>query len=250
MDGQTLSNDLMDLPIIRAQSPSTFRTESNPYVAELESAENNCSSELSDLDSHYFEEFSSEEEQEVYEEGEDVEGEHNSGIMTGGEILESVQSIGSNYAEESTRVLPTNIRSPPVETHVPADLLTFDTLVEGGALDPAPRPLEIPSAPEIRPPAEPQVTEPVDLLSQLVQQAAPDNELQYKVVSIEPNQILLDPDAIQPKGVPEMHAAPTMEIPVCPPTPSLPGEFTPHDGDAEADVAIKHMYLPRTLLSV
>ena len=237
-----MSNDLLDLPIIRAQSPSTFRTESNPYVAELESAEN-CSSELSDLDSHYFEEFSSEEE-------EDVEGEHNSGIMTGGEILESAQSIGSNYTEESTSVLPTNIRSPPMETHVSADLRTFDTLVEGGALDPSPRPLEIPSAPEIHPPAEPQVTEPVDLLSQLVQQAAPDNELQYKVVSIEPNQILLDPNTIQPKGVPEMHAAPTMEIPVCPPTPSLPGEFTPHDGDAEADVAIKHMYLPRTLLSV
>src|SRR5437762_7498536 len=140
MDGQTLSNDLMDLPIIRAQSPSTFRTESNTYMAELESAENNYSSELSDLDSHYFEEFSSEEEQKVYEEGEDVEGEHNSGIMTGGEILESVQSIGSNYAEESNPVPPTNIRSPPVETHVPVDLLTFDTLVEGGALDPAPGP--------------------------------------------------------------------------------------------------------------
>ena len=240
----------MDLPIIRAQSPSTFRTESNPYVAELESAENNCSSELSDLDSHYFEEFSSEEEQEVYEEEEDVEGEHNSRIMTGGGILESAQSIGSNYVEESTPLLLTNIRSPPVETYIPVDLLTFDNLVEGGAIDPAPWPLEIPSTPEIRPPTEPQVTEPVDLLSQLVQQAAPDNELQYKVVSIEPNQILLDPDAIQPKGVPEMHAAPTMEIPVCPPTPSLPGEFTPHDGDAEADVAIKQMYLPRTLLSV
>ena len=126
MDGQTLSNDLMDLPIIRAQSPSTFRTESNPYVAELESAENNCSSELSDLDSHYFEEFSSEEEQEVYEEEEDVEGEHNSGIMTGGEILESAQSIGSNYAEESTPVLPTNIRSPPVETMF---LQTFSPLI-------------------------------------------------------------------------------------------------------------------------
>ena len=55
--------------------------------------------------------------------------------MTGGE-MESAQS-SSNYAEESTPVLPTNIRSP-VETHVPADLLTFDTLVEGGALDPAP----------------------------------------------------------------------------------------------------------------
>lgn len=235
-----MSNDLLDLPIIRAQVPSTIRTESNPYVAELESAEN-CSSELSDVDSHYFEEFSSEEEQEVYEEEEDVEGEHNSGIMTGGE-MESAQS-SSNYAEESTPVLPTNIRSP-VETHVPADLLTFDTLVEGGAFDLAPRPLETPSALEIRPPTEPQVTEPVDLLSQLVQQAAPDNELQSKVASIEPNQILLDPDAIQPKGVPEMHAAPTMEIPVCPPTPSLPGEFTPHDGDAEADVAIKQMYLP------
>ena len=88
----------------------TFRTESSPYVAELKSAENNCSSELSDLDSHYFEEFSSEEEQEVYEEEEDVEGEHNSGIMTGREILElAAQSIGSNYAEESTPVLPTNI---------------------------------------------------------------------------------------------------------------------------------------------
>lgn len=236
-----MSNDLLDLPIIRAQVPSTIRTESNPYVAELESAENNCSSELSDVDSHYFEEFSSAEEQEVYEEEEDVEGEHNSGIMTGGE-MGSAQS-SSNYAEESTPVLPTNIRSP-VETHVPADLLTFDTLVEGGAFGLAPRPLETPSAPEIRPPTEPQVTEPVDLLSQLVQQAAPDNELQSKVVSIEPNQILLDPDAIQPKGVPEMHAAPTMEIPVCPPTPSLPGEFTPHDGDAEADVAIKQMYLP------
>jgi hypothetical protein len=210
-------------------------------VAELESAENNCSSELSDVDSHYFEEFSSAEEQEVYEEEEDVEGEHNSGIMTGGE-MGSAQS-SSNYAEESTPVLPTNIRSP-VETHVPADLLTFDTLVEGGAFGLAPRPLETPSAPEIRPPTEPQVTEPVDLLSQLVQQAAPDNELQSKVASIEPNQILLDPDAIQPKGVPEMHAAPTMEIPVCPPTPSLPGEFTPHDGDAEADVAIKQLYLP------
>jgi hypothetical protein len=236
-----LSNDLLDLPIIRAQVPSTIRTESNPYVAELESAENNCSSELSDVDSHYFEEFSSAEEQEVYEEEEDVEEEHNSGIMTGGE-MGSAQS-SSNYAEESTPVLPTNIRSP-VETHVPADLLTFDTLVEGGAFGLAPRPLETPSAPEIRPPTEPQVTEPVDLLSQLVQQAAPDNELQSKVASIEPNQILLDPDAIQPKGVPEMHAAPTMEIPVCPPTPSLPGEFTPHDGDAEADVAIKQLYLP------
>src|SRR5204862_5802196 len=114
-------------------------------------------------------------------------------------------------------------------------LWTFSPLIPllRGALDPAPQPLEIPSAPEICPPAEPQVTEPVDLLSQLVQQAAPGNELQYKVVSIEPNQILLDPNAIQPKGVPEMRAAPTMEISICPPTPSLPGEFAPHDGDAE-----------------
>src|SRR5213592_1804616 len=117
--------------------------ESNPYVAELESAENNCSSELSDLDSHYFEEFSSEEEQEVYEEEEDVEGEHNSGIMTGGEILESTQSIGSNYAEESTPVLPTNIRSPPVETMF---LQTFSPLIPllrvKHLIGLAPRPLE------------------------------------------------------------------------------------------------------------
>src|SRR5437762_12972221 len=98
----------MDLLIIRAQSPSTFRTESNPYVAELESAENNCSSELSDLNSNYFEEFSSEEEQEVYKEEEDVEGEHNSGIMTGGERLESAESIGSKYVQESTLVMLTN----------------------------------------------------------------------------------------------------------------------------------------------
>ena len=86
--------------------------------------------------------------------------------------------------------------------------------------------------------------EPVDLLSELIQQTTADYGLREKVGSSESNQILLDPDAIPPEGVPEMHAtvAPSMEIPVCPPTPPLPDEFMPHDGDTEADVATKQTY--------
>ena len=88
------------------------------------------------------------------------------------------------------------------------------------------------------------LNEPVDLLSELIQQTSADDGLREKVGSSESNQILFDPDAIPPEGVLEMHVtiAPSVEIPVCPPTPILPEEFMPYNGNTEADVATKQMY--------
>ena len=159
--------------------------------------------------------------------------------------MEAPQSA-SNSVEESRDGPTTHIRSPPVEPSEPvlADPVTIDMFADGGALDSAAR-VGSPSASNITGSLELQAPEePVDLLSELIQQTTADYGLREKVGSSESNQILLDPDAIPPEGVPEMHAtvAPSVEIPVCPPTPPLPDEFMPHDGDTEADVATKQTY--------
>ena len=200
------------------------------------------SSELSDLDSDDFESDEEEEEEEEEEEDSVVGAQYSRDVAT----LEAPQNLASNSVEESRDVTTTHIRSPPVEPSEPvlADPVTIDMFADGGALDSAPL-VGSPSASNITGSLELQAPdEPVDLLSELIQQTTADYGLREKVGSSESNQILLDPDAIPPEGVPEMHAtvAPSVEIPVCPPTPPLPDEFMPHDGGTEADVATKQTY--------
>ena len=240
--GLSWSNESLELPIMPAQIVTTIQCETNTASPELDPSGDNLSSELSDLDSDDFESDEEEEEEEEEEEDSVVGAQYSRDVAT----LEAPQNLASNSVEESRDVPTTHIRSPPVEPSEPvlADPVTIDMFADGGALDSA-APVGSPSASNITGSLELQAPEePVDLLSELIQQTTADYGLREKVGSSESNQILLDPDAIPPEGVPEMHAtvAPSVEIPVCPPTPPLPDEFMPHDGDTEADVATKQTY--------